>query len=609
MFAVKDLNWFAIDLDNGLFYSIIVPEGLIHLDHVEIIGDIIEEILEEDDLKIAKKKYNFLEYGGSKMVKKINGNKNIFGIIDFTNKVQYGKEGNKFITLYRTLNGGSFLIKTKNRLSNNVYATGEITGEIMQGLPVVNCTNILGVICDESLDVLSPFYANDVFPKKWRKNILPNVTTFDGVVDLSEKYVFSIDGDTTVDIDDALHYEFDETKNLHVIGVHIADVANLYLGILDRDFILHLLGNASSIYPNGKIDMISKEVGEDICSLKEGATRNVISLLLEFKQEPPFALVSARIQLSRIINKAKLTYKFVDKILLNENVGKKDKILRDNLFLVRDIIDSQTNFPTVNEEVEEIYADEKISRVFVSKLMTIYNTIVAKKLYENHKRSILRVHYGSVEMSDCDMRLREVLKRLETYKGYYRVAGDCPLEELKHEGLGLTYYTHATSPIRRFVDFWNQLCLYETMYQRVSVTNVIDISKKIHLLNWKCFMIKKAYEQLSLVNIFHKRIQDKLEDSYEGFIINIDEDQVSVYIPSMNKKIFKFKLDVDGLVDSYFKADEIKWVRKDNKSEFILRMFMKIYVKIVIRKNKHVWNQKIGIELLQPSLTNFLLVV
>jgi len=610
MFAVKDLNWIGIDLENGFFYCIIAPTDLIHLDNIEIIGDVIEELLEEKDLAIAKKKYNFLKYGGSKVIKKTSSNKNIFGIIDFTHKIQYGKENNKFITIFRTLNGGTFLIKTKNRLANNVYATGEITGEILQELPVVNCTNILGVVCDQQLDVLSPFHGLDVVPKKWKKNLNLNMTSFEDIVDLTDKYVFSIDGDTTVDIDDALHYEFNEEKNLHVIGIHIADVANLFFGIDSRDsrdFLLLLLNNTSSIYPNGKIDMISKEVGEDICSLKEGAMRSVISLLLEFKQEKPFTLVSARLQLSKIINKSKLTYKNVDKLLNNEGFLKKDKILKDNIFLIRDIIDSQENFPVINEEVEDQYFDEKISRTIVCKLMTIYNSIVAKKLYDSHKKSIVRVHYGEQTQSfKIDRKIQDVIKRLETQKGFYRVAGECPIEELKHQGLGLTYYTHATSPIRRFVDFWNQLCLYETFYNRVSVTGLIDIKEKIGTINWKSFMIKKAYEQLSLVNIFHNKIQDKLEESYEGFIISIDEDNIGIYLTS-NKKIFKFRLEVEGLLDVNSSEDEVSWTRKDNNSQFTLRKYMRIEVKIVIRKNKHIWNQKIGIELLSPSFSDFLL--
>ena len=145
------------------------------------------------------------------------------------------------------------------------------------------------------------------------------------------------------------------------------------------------------------------------------------------------------------------------------------------------------------------------------------------------------------------------------------------------------------------------------MYQRVSVTGIIDISEKIHLLNWKNFMIKKAYEQLSLVNIFHMKLQDKLEESYEGFIIGIEDEQISVYIPSLNKKIFKFRLELEGVLDVIINENEIIWRRKDNNSEYILRKYMRIVGKIVVKKNKHIWNHKIGLELIVPCFSDFLL--
>jgi len=62
MFVVKEFKWICINLNEGLFYSIIGSDNLLHLDNVEIIGDIFEEILEEEDLVIVKKKYNFLKY-------------------------------------------------------------------------------------------------------------------------------------------------------------------------------------------------------------------------------------------------------------------------------------------------------------------------------------------------------------------------------------------------------------------------------------------------------------------------------------------------------------------------------------------------------------------
>ena len=41
MFAIKEFFWIAIDLEKGLFYSIVSTDDLVHLDNIEIIDDII----------------------------------------------------------------------------------------------------------------------------------------------------------------------------------------------------------------------------------------------------------------------------------------------------------------------------------------------------------------------------------------------------------------------------------------------------------------------------------------------------------------------------------------------------------------------------------------
>jgi len=610
MFAIKEFNdWLAIDLKNNQFFSIKNPGDLIPFDFLENIGE------NEDfdiDPKILKK-YNFLHFNGSIKIKKINNHNKVFGIIDYTHKVQYGKDDkNRFLTTFRPLSFSSpaMIIRSKNRLNYNVYAIGEITNEKLNDSIILKCDEVLGQVSTKALDIMSPFNAMDCIPKKWRKPIAPNTMEYPGIIDLKNKNVFSIDGDSTIDVDDAVHYDFQ--NNLHIIGIHIADVANLFFSMgQDKYEFLHLIQqNCSSIYPDGKIDMISREVGENICSLIEGTEKNVVSLLLEFQQEKPYAMVSAKIHLSRIINKNKLTYRNVDKIL-NGKSGKKE--ISKDIYMIKEIIDSQKNLPQISEEdVEEKYQDEKISRTLICKLMTIYNTIIAKKLYDTHKKSIVRVHYGFSSVVDVENdEVRDVMQRMETFKGYYRVAEMTPEDELQHSGLGLTYYTHATSPIRRFVDFWNQICLYETLYGGLNATGMLNIVERIGEINWRQMRIKKAYEMLQLVHIYHGKINGELEESYEGYVIGIEEENLQIYLPGMNGKVFRFQVDMErmeNLLEMQFpNENEIYWKRKDNGNIFSIQKFQKITCKIIIHKHRYNWVQKIGIELIEPSFSSFLL--
>ena len=607
MFAQKIQSiWIGIDLPSSKYFYIQCDTSLLPFD--EIIA--ISQIDTVKDLDFIAKKYNFLTCGGNIKVQINNCKNKLFGIIDYTNKTVYGKSGQKFLTIFRPLSfpsSESYLITTKNKLSNNVYAYATLTDEKHNGFNILQCTETLGNVNQQIFDIFAPFHSYDVFPKKWKKTIA-SVTS--NVLDLTDKNVFSIDGESTVDVDDAIHLESNEQH--HIIGIHIADVANMYLtGISElekKNFLEHILQNCSSIYPQGKVDMINKDVGEKICSLVEGEERNVVSLLLQFEVIPPFTLQSARIHLSKIVNKHKLTYKLVDTVL----TSKKKHPLRSDFYTIQQIIDAN---PCLPHQVENMDYDsnELISRNMVAKLMATYNTFMAKKLFDKNANSILRIHHGNTGKSEQsgNEEIQQILDRMETYKGYYVVSSQCKLEDVKHEGLGLTYYTHMTSPIRRFVDFWNQICLYEMLGHCSRETSRIDIRSCISTINWKQMQIKKAYEQLATVQLFHQKLNGELDDQYEAYILGLEENSVNVYVPKLNQKIVRLQVSMDNL-DNILEIVEQNenstiWRKKDNGLMFKLEKFMKIQCRIITKKNKYNWNHKIGVELLQPNFSDFLL--
>jgi len=633
MFIYRYNNyWLCIDLKNKKFYitSDIESSSYVSYDNIEIIGD-LENFIgcgEDEDIQKIIKKFNFLEFGGYKVIRKISGShcKTIFGIIDFTNKIQYGKDKNKFITIFRPLSYSigntdtSYLIRTINRLNHNVYAFATLSNEKLNNFTILNCYNILDIVNVKSSDIISPFYSFNCYPNRWKKP-LENILSDNK--DLTDKNVFSIDGDYTVDIDDAIHYE--NTGEKQIIGIHIADVVNMYSQIRDIDktsFVNQLIENVSSIYPgNTKVDMINKEVGENLCSLIEGKPRNVISLLLEFEPTKPHKLIGAKIHLSKIINKHKMTYKEMDKII----EMKRRHILQKDILQIRDIINANDNLP-LSMEMENYEEGEGISRALVAKLMATYNTIMAKKLFDGNKNSILRVHYGSSSDLSIDgnignignKEIQKLLERMSTYKGYYVVSKNTNDAEITHSGLNLKYYTHMTSPIRRFVDFWNQLCMYEIVGKFEGETNKYKIEDKISWINWQQMQIKKSYELVDMVNIFHKKINGELESQYTGYILGWNNNQISVFIPEMDKKVLKFRINLEKLENILEKKEEenrIIWKRKDanndnnanNDNVFIFEKYMKIKCRIVLQKNRYEWQNKVSIEVIEPNFSDFLL--
>lgn len=600
IFALKEHNgWVAIDLGAGLFYKLeLNPDSQLDpYDSVEIAGDSTES---EAPTDLLLKKYNFLKFGGCKMAtKKPSSSKKIFGIIDYTNKTQYGKKDNKFITLFRPLSfstSAPLLIKTNSRLNHNVYAFAEQDSSA----DILKCVSVCGNVGAEQLDVMSPFYATDTVPKRWKSPV--EITSNTTAIDMTAKSVFSIDGDSTLDVDDAIHYEY--ADGFHWIGIHIADVSSALHSMDEatrRTFLEQMAANTSSIYPDGvnKIDMISKDVGEIQCSLVEGATRNVVSIVFQFDES--YGLLDSKLYHARIINRRKMTYKSADRIFTNKKL--EDLPENRDLYMVRLIMDKQRTHATSGQEYGDI-PDECISRAMVAKLMILYNTHIAKYLYETNPLSILRVHYRPPDETDEEQLVPNdilpVIQRMKSYKGYYRIAGDCSPEEVIHSSLGLTYYTHATSPIRRFVDLWNQICLKN----KIQLSGGFNIRDHIHSINWKNVMIKRAYEQMNLVNIFQAKRNEQLDPSYEGVIIGIDDDSIKIYIKKLNRS-FIFRVYNKGT--DYCATDKyIQFMRHDYHT-LQLKLYQKIVCRIFIKTDQYAWSNKVAIELLEPSFSDFLL--
>lgn len=603
IFALKEHNgWVAIDLGAGLFYKLeLNPDSQLDpYDSIEIAGDSTES---EAPTDLLLKKYNFLKFAGCKTaIKKPSASKKIFGIIDYTNKTQYGKKDNKFITLFRPLSfstSAPLLIKTNSRLHHNVYAFAEQES----GADMLKCVSVCGNVGADQLDIMSPFYATDTVPKRWKSPI--EITSNSGAIDMTAKAVFSIDGDSTLDVDDAVHYEY--ADGFHWIGIHIADVSST-LNSMDeatsRTFLEQMAANTSSIYPDGvnKIDMISRDVGENQCSLVEGDTRNVVSMVFQFDES--YGLLDSKLIHARIINRRKMTYKGADLIFTNKKL--EDLPENRDLYMIRLIIDKQHTHSTSCQEYSDT-PDECISRALVAKLMILYNTHIAKYLYETNPLSILRVHYAQEDDTDASFLHPDVIpivQRMKSYKGYYRVAGDCSPADAVHSSLGLTYYTHATSPIRRFVDLWNQICLKIESPSDYG----FNIRDHIHSINWRSFMIKRAYEQMNLVSIFQSKRNKQLDKAYEGVIIEIDNDSMKIYIKKLNRS-FMFRVYNKGtanILDYCATSKYIQFMRHDNH-KLQLNLYQTVICRIFIKTDQYEWSNKVAIELLEPSFSDFLL--
>jgi exoribonuclease II len=281
--------------------------------------------------------------------------------------------------------------------------------------------------------------------------------------DLTDLKLITIDGQSTLDYDDALSIE--RAGSNYRLGVHIADVGNYIKK--DSDIDLEALNRGSSIYmPDLKIPMIPAPLAEDLCSLKEGMLRPAISLMVMLT--PQAEIRDFEIFPSMIRVRRQLTYFEANMIAETDEEIKTLYHLAQKFQQYRlDHGAVQITLPEVNvwlnEEGEPIVTRtnrESPGRMLISEIMILANWLKARFLsgkglaaifrsQPRPKERLYRRNEGSVFQNWMQ---RKLLSRF-----VLSTKADM------HSGLGLDAYITATSPIRKYFDLLTQRQLRAAM--------------------------------------------------------------------------------------------------------------------------------------------------
>ena len=189
-------------------------------------------------------------------------------------------------------------------------------------------------------------------------------------------------------------------------------------------------------------------------------------------------------------------------------------------------------------------------------------------------------------------------------KGYYKKSSEIKDDELIHFGLNLKYYTHFTSPIRRIVDLWNQLIIKNS--NKFNINNF-----DIFYINYINFIYKNAYKDLELAQIYIN--YDSNKNKYNGIIIEINYNQIIVFIEELNKLI-RIKLVDKKLIDIiniHYDDENIELYKNElnnNIKKYKLNIYQNIDVKVNINSNKIKWKDKLFFQIINPSLSDWLLI-
>lgn len=301
------------------------------------------------------------------------------------------------------------------------------------------------------------------------------------ISDFRYQRVFTIDDEGNKCNDDGLYIEKNK-DGTYSLYIHISAVPSLIKKDSYLDFMAYKMGE--TIYlKDAEFTAYPENVCNNLGSLLEGKTRNVVTYQFlvtpDFQIDPDsFVIKKGLINVNRC-----LSYNWVDKKLQKEELDDIGSRLRaldiittllKNNNLHKDIYRTTEN-KTTGIITNSSLAGKSKSAKIVQELMILPNFHVDKYFVERNLPYIHRVHNAPSNDIDKDIMLilgidpytllnnPKCAKIVNAVKEKYLNAEYSGISR-PHHGLGLDYYSHSTSPLRRYADALGQYTIYDIVF-------------------------------------------------------------------------------------------------------------------------------------------------
>ena len=409
------------------------------------------------------------------------------------------------------VDGHKVVVELGRRINNHKYY-----GKVIE---------IIGHKNDPGVDILSivhKYNINTEFPDEVKEEVskMPMEVLeeeYKNRKDLRDQVIFTIDGDDTKDIDDAISIKM--LKNGHYeLGVHIADVSHYVKegSPLDDE----AMERGTSVYLVDRvIPMLPHELSNGICSLNPNVDRLAISCVMEFDSNGK--QIDYEIFPSVIKSRIQMTYKKVNSILEKNEVPEGYEAYEKDLRLMQELASilrkAKEARGYIDFEVDEakilvddncipteiVKRDRGTGEKLIEDFMIAANECVATHIYFMNLPFIYRVHEVPKEekirsylsfiatlgyqvpgdIKDTRPKtIQKLIKFLEDKKEF-KILSSLLLrsmqkavykpENLGHYGLASKCYTHFTSPIRRYPDTTVHRLLRTYLFDRKLDTNTM----------------------------------------------------------------------------------------------------------------------------------------
>ena len=512
----------------------------------------------------------------------------------------------------------------------------QIIKELDKNLYLGKVVKVIGHKNDPGVDIMTIAFKHEIFldisddAKKQVENMETTVSKEDIInrKDLRNEIIFTIDGDDTKDIDDAVSINKDGDN--YILGVHIADVSH-YVKEGTPLFDSAYEKGTSSYLADTVLPMLPHELSNGICSLNEGVDRLTISCEMTINKQGK--VLDHDIFLSVINSKKKMTYKnvnmilkeniipnsyepFVDKLKLMQelaNILRKEKINRG--YIDFDLDEAKIIQDENGKAIDVIKRTQDVGEKIIEDFMIIANETIATHVFNMDLPFVYRIHGKpnpekiedflnfvkllgyKIDISTVDLtpkKMQDILEILHDKKEF-EILSDLLLRSMKkaiyssnnigHFGLASKIYTHFTSPIRRFPDLMVHTLLHKYLFE--NKINMETIRYYENYLPDACEHAskKEVDAQEAEREVLDMKMAEYMENyigqEYEGIISGVINFGLFIKLPNLIEGL----VHISSLKGFYNYVPELLSLVCNNKIKYSLGQTVKVKVTGASKEN------------------------
>ena len=492
---------------------------------------------------------------------------------------------------------------------------------------------VIGHKNDPGMDILSIVVSNGI-PTKFPDDVLAeadqvpdtiNEKDLVGRRDLREQLIVTIDGEDAKDLDDAVTVKKLANGN-YFLGVHIADVSNYVTegSQLDRE----AYERGTSVYLTDRvIPMIPQRLSNGICSLNPHVPRLTMSCEMEI--DPNGQVVSYDIFPSVIQTTERMTYTAVNQILEEQDEQVMERYqqlvpmfqemqelhqILEEMRIRRGAISFEDREAKIlvepdGQPTDILLRSRGVGERLIESFMLAANETVAEHFNKRNFPFIYRIHEqpkeekmqrffdfasalgivvrgtkGTITPKD----LQKVIENVED-KPESAVINTMLLRSMQqarysednfgHYGLAAEYYTHFTSPIRRYPDLIVHR-LIRSYGQDPSEANQTYWENELpEIAEHSSKMERRAVEAEREVDAMKKAeyMMDKVGEEFEGIISSVVKFGLFIELPNTIEGL----IHINELKQDYFHFIENHLALVGERTGLTFKIGQKVRVKVI----------------------------